>query len=521
MRAQSEIEKLIRQRVSQHPSSVWLKFQDREYRWEEVLSLAQRAANGLLRLGIRPGERVALMASNSPEFLWLYFGILFIGADVVPLNRWQRGPALEHMLVDSEVSAIAYDPDLAPFIEEARGQATNLRFLISINAPAHGIGGGVDFVDLLNAPDKEPDISFDTPVGAVGLLYTSGTTGRPKGIVASRYEPLLTPLLTAIGVRPGETMYACLPLFHANALLVSALGSIRLDAKLALAERFSASQFWDDCRKFDAVEVNTLGAMAPILMKQKPALSDRDNPVRTFLSVGTPAGVWQDFETRFGVRILEWYGMSDAPGILLNTFGKVGSVGKPAAGAEFMVVDDAGKPVPPGVCGELWFRHAAGQATAYHNMEEATRVAYEGGWFHSGDLAEQDQDGFFYFRGRAKLAIRRRGENISAWEVEAVLDACPDVLESAVVGVPSEVGEEEVMAVVVPQPGRQLSPEQLIEFCEGKLAYYAIPRFIDIVSSLPKTGTQKIQHAVLKERGRSAETWDRETVGLARKRARK
>jgi crotonobetaine/carnitine-CoA ligase len=520
MRAQSEIEKLIRYRVLQRPASVWLKFGNSQYSWSEVLSLAQRAANGLLRLGVRPGERVALMASNSPEFLWLYFGILFIGAEAVPLNRWQRGPALEHMLADSGITAIAYDPDLAPFIQEARGQASNLRFFITVNAQVRQ-SAGVDFADLMDAPDREPDVSFETPVGAVGLLYTSGTTGRPKGIVASKYEPLLTPLLTAIGVRPGETMYACLPLFHANALLVSALGSIRLDAKLALAERFSASQFWDDCRKFDAVEVNTLGAMAPILMKQKPDPADRDNPVRTFLSVGTPAGVWQDFESRFGVRIVEWYGMSDAPGVLLNTFGKVGSVGKPAEGAEFMVVDDAGKPVPPGVCGELWFRHSAGQATAYHNMEEATRLAYDGGWFHSGDLAEQDHEGFFYFRGRAKLAIRRRGENISAWEVEAVLDACPDVLESAVVGVPSEVGEEEVMAVVVPQPGIQLSPERLIEFCEGKLAYYAIPRFIEIVSTLPKTGTQKIQHAVLKERGRSAMTWDREKAEPSGKRVRK
>ncbi|MFG1420914.1 AMP-binding protein [Roseixanthobacter liquoris] len=520
MRAQSEIEQLIRQRVSQHPSAVWLKFKDDQYRWEEVLSLSQRAANGLLRLGVRPGDKVALMASNSPEFLWLYFGVLFIGADVVPLNRWQRGPALEHMLADSGVAAIAFDPDLEPFIQEARGRADKLRFLITVNAE-NPSSQSIDLAALMDAPDTEPDVQVDTPVGAVGLLYTSGTTGRPKGIVASKYEPLLSPLLSAIGVRPGETMYACLPLFHANALLISALGSIRLDAKLALAERFSASQFWDDCRKFDAVEVNTLGAMAPILMKQQAKPDDRDNPVRTFLSVGTPAGVWRDFEERFAVRIVEWYGMSDAPGILLNTFGKVGSVGKPAAGAEFMVVNEAGQPLPPGRCGELWFRHAAGQATAYHNLPEATASAYEGGWFHSGDLGEQDEDGFFYFRGRAKLAIRRRGENISAWEVEAVLDACPEVLESAVIGVPSEVGEEEVMAVVVPQPGHSVSPERLLEFCEGKLAYYAVPRFVEIVSSLPKTGTQKIQHNVLKERGRTSATWDREAAGFAVARGRR
>lgn len=519
MRAQSEIEQLIRQRVSEHPAAIWLKYQDRRYRWDEVLSLAQRSANGLLRLGIRPGDRVALMATNSPEFLWLYFGVLFIGADAVPLNRWQRGPALEHMLADSGVVAVACDPDLEAYIEEARAVAPGLRYIITING-TQARATSIDLSALMDAPDTEPDVEVEKPVGAVGLLYTSGTTGRPKGIVASAYEPLLKPLLDAIAVRPGETMYACLPLFHANALLVSALGSIRLDAKLGLAERFSASQFWDDCRRFDAVEANTLGAMAPILMKQPERGDDRENPVRTFLSVGTPAGVWREFEERFGVRIVEWYGMSDAPGILLNTFGKAGSVGRPAAGAEFRIVDDAGNPVPPGVCGELLFRHPAGQVTAYHNLPEATREAYAGGWFHSGDLAEQDEEGYFYFRGRAKLAIRRRGENISAWEVEAVLDACPEVLESAVIGVPSEVGEEEVMAVVVPQPGCEIVPERLLEFCEGKLAYYAVPRFVEVVSSLPKTGTQKIQHGVLKARGRSPDAWDREASGYVVRRSR-
>jgi crotonobetaine/carnitine-CoA ligase len=518
MRAQSEVEQLIRQRVKAHPSAVWLKFKDQRYTWEEVLANAQRAANGLVRLGIRPGERVALMAGNSPEFLWLYFGLLFIGAPVVPLNRWQRGPALEHMLADSEVVAVACDPDLVPYLVEMREKVPRVRDLIAISGAAPD-DRCIAVADVLDAPDTEPRIDVSEAVGAVGLLYTSGTTGRPKGIVASRYEPCLAPLLGAIKVKPGETMYACLPLFHANALLVSAVGSIRLDAKLGLAEKFSASQFWEDCRKFEAVEANSLGAIAAILMKQRPSADDCDNPVRTFLSVGTPAGVWREFEERFGVEVLEWYGMSDAPGILLNDFGAVGSVGKPTGGAEFRIVDESDKDVPAGALGEILFRHPAGQATSYHNLPEATAAAYKGGWFHSGDLGERDADGFFYFRGRAKLAIRRRGENISAWEVEAVLDSHPAVLESAVIGVPSEVGEEEVMAVIVTRAGQTITPPDLLDFCKGKLAYYAMPRFIEVAEALPKTGTQKIQHHVLKERGLTERTWDRERAGYTIDRA--
>jgi crotonobetaine/carnitine-CoA ligase len=207
--------------------------------------------------------------------------------------------------------------------------------------------------------------------------------------------------------------------------------------------------------------------------------------------------------------------MSDSPGNLINTTGRVGSVGKPAAGSEFRVVDADDRTLPPGKLGQLLFRHAAGQVTRYNNLAEATAEAYRGGWFHSGDLAEMDADGFFYFRGRMKEAIRRRGENISAWEIESVIDQHPQVRESAAFGIPSELGDEDVAIAVVLQPDEKLAPEELLRFCAGRLAYYAVPRFIEFVDALPKTGTQKIQKNVLKQRGRTAATWDREAAGIS------
>jgi carnitine-CoA ligase len=282
-RAQGPVEQIIRQRVAEHPDATWLKWQDAEVAWRDVLSNARRAANGLLELGVRPGERVAILMGNRPEFLWAHLGIVFIGASSVPVNISQRGPALQHILRDSGAAAVIFQDDL-------RGALADW-----------------DFDRLMSAPDREPEVELAEPGGSVGMMYTSGTTGPPKGVVANRYDTTpLQVLLRASGVRPGETMYTPLPLFHGNALLVSAIGSMVLDAKLALAPRFSASRFWDDCRRYEAVEFNTLGGMISILLKQPPGPGDTDHQVRVVLSAGCPPDRWEEFQRRFGVRIIEW-----------------------------------------------------------------------------------------------------------------------------------------------------------------------------------------------------------------------
>ena len=512
-RMQSTVEQLIRQRHAEDPEFVWLFFKDESYTWRNVISLSQRAANGLLTLGIKPGDFVAIMAGNKPGFLWVYFGLLMIGANVVPLNRWQRGPALRHMLDDAACTAIVFDEELRDVVLAVRGECPKLRRLVVFGASSQRVDA--TYADLMLAPDRDPEVEVPVASSPAGIIYTSGTTGPPKGIVAEAVQGALGPLYEVSGVKPGETMYVCLPLIHGNALFVSTVGSIILGARLALAERFSASQFWDDCRRYNVVQVSTLGGIIPLLMKQPPLPNDRDNPVRIALSVGCPATVWREFEERFDVCIIEWYGMSDSPGTLINTEGRVGSIGKPARGAEFRVVDENDNPLPPGKLGQLVFRHEAGQVTRYNNLPEATAEAYRHGWFHSGDLAEVDADGFFYFRGRMKEAIRRRGENVSAWEVESVIDQHPAVVESAAFGLPSDLGDEEVAVAVVLQPGQSLSPEELLTFCKGRLAYYAVPRYIDFVDALPKTGTQKLQKGVLKERGKTPTMWDREAHGIS------
>jgi crotonobetaine/carnitine-CoA ligase len=511
-RAQGAVEQVIRQRVAAHPRSTWLKWKDGEVTWAEVLSNAQRAANGLLELGVRPGERVAILMANRPEFLWAHFGILCIGGLSVPVNISQRGRTLEHILADSDSVAVVVQSDLVDALDAVRSGLPSLRRTVVVDGrPGEG---DVTFDRLMESADAEPDVDLDEPTGGVGMMYTSGTTGPPKGVVATRYDTSpLGIILQASGVQPGETMYTALPLFHGNALLVSALGSMMLDAKLALAERFSASRFFADCRRYEAVEFNTLGGMISILLKQPPRPEDADNPVRTVLSAGCPPDRWVEFEKRYGLRVIEWFGMVDSPGFLLNDGGPVGSMGKPIAGIEFRVVDDDDQPLGSKQIGELVFRHPLGRTTHYHKLADATEQAYRGGWFHTGDLAEFDDEGWFFYRGRKKESMRRLGENISAWEIETVVNSHPAVQESAAHGVTSELGEDEVKLVVVPQPGAAVTPEEILDYCQGNMAHYAVPRYVELIEQIPKTGTERIQYSALKERGITLDTWDRERAG--------
>jgi crotonobetaine/carnitine-CoA ligase len=513
-RAQGAVEQLIRGRVQEHPDATWLKWQDEEITWREVLSWAQRAANGLLELGIRPGDRVAIMMANRPEFIWVHLGVLMIGGLSVPVNISQRGPTLAHILADSDATAVIFQSDLRDAVLAVRSELPSLRHLVVSDAAA---GGGVDWdvERLLGGRDAEPDVELAEATGGVGMMYTSGTTGPPKGVVATRYDLTpLTTLLAASGVQAGETMYTGLPLFHGNALLVSMIGSMHLDAKLALAPKFTASRFFDDCRRYGAVEFNTLGGMISILLKQPSRPEDREHDVRVVLSAGCPPDRWREFEDRFGVRIIEWFGMVDAPGILLNDAGRLGSMGKSGvSGVAFRVVDEQDRPLGPSRVGELVFQHPKGRLTFYNKLPEETETAYRGGWFHTGDLAEYDDDGFFYYRGRKKESMRRLGENISAWEIETVVNSHPKVRDSAAHPVRSELGEDEVKICVVPQPGAAPSPAEIIDYCVGRMARHAIPRYVEFLDELPKTATERNQYAALRARGLTPSTWDREQAG--------
>jgi crotonobetaine/carnitine-CoA ligase len=495
------IHALLEYRAGEHPERVFLKWRDERITWGDFYEGIVRVASGLQDAGIRPGDRVAIMLPNRPEFLLAHFGAICAGASPVPINTAQRGNTLAFLLRDCGARAIVVDESLWPQVAE-----TDLH-LIAIVRGEPADPGALRLGDFLNAPAGSLEVG-DAGT-SFGVLYTSGTTGPPKGVVPMRTD--ITPLLAmwqAMDVKPGETIYTCLPLFHGNPLAISTLGAIFLDAQLAIGDWFSASRFWDEVRAFDAVEFNHVGALIQILLKQPERRDERDNPIRTVLSAGCPPHCWEPFQDRFGVRIVEQFSMVDSPAYLINTDAKVGSMGKPAAGGEATILDDDGVEMPFGRVGELALRAQQGRTHYYLNHPEETEHAFRGGWFHTGDLAWRDDDGYFYYAGRKKESMRRRGENVSAWEVENVVNQFPGVLESAAHGVPSELGEDDIKVVAVPADGARVDERALHDFCLARMAKYAVPRYIEIRSAIPKTPTQRPRYAELKAEGVTERAWD-------------
>jgi crotonobetaine/carnitine-CoA ligase len=494
-------------RADRHADTLAVGFEQKVVTCGEAVERASAVGNALTAMGVQAADRVAIMLPNGLEFLDTYFGLAAIAGAAVPVNIAQRGETLRHILEHSEAQVIVIDQELVGILDEAWPDH-RLRMVVVGDHPPPG---AVPFAELAAGSTALPEISIGDRE-PIGILYTSGTTGPPKGVVADGYD--LEPariLLGHVGAQPGETVYTCLPLFHGNALMLSAMGSIQNDWILRLGRKFSASRFWDEVRDSRAVSFTALGAMIPILLKATPSDTDRDHDVRTVISAACPAWVWREFEDRFGVRIVEFYGMVDSPGLLINAEGRVGAMGRAATDVEFQVVAND-QPVPDGTVGELVFRHPRGPLTHYHRDPEASEQAYRGGWFHSGDLATRDTDGYFTYCGRLKESIRRRGENISAWEVETVVNQHPSVRESAAHAVPSELGEDDVKVVVVLEPGQVIDPASIVRFCQGRMADYAVPRYVDFRSELPKTETHRIRYQVLREQGIAEGSYDRENA---------
>jgi crotonobetaine/carnitine-CoA ligase len=357
------------------------------------------------------------------------------------------------------------------------------------------------------------------PGETAGILYTSGTTGPSKGVCCPQAQFYWWGVLVSemLGIEEGDVLYTNLPLFHTNALtaFVQALLS---GGTFVLGPRFSASQFWSRVREADADVTYLLGAMVSILMGREPAPADRDHHVRVALAPATPAWLFDRFRARFGVQLVDGYGSTETNCPIAPqrpSEARPGYMGPVRSGFAAPVVDEEDQEVADGTAGELILRHEEpfAFATGYYRMPEQTVQAWRNVWFHTGDRVVRDPDGWYRFIDRAKDAIRRR-ENISSWEVERVLVEHAAVQAAAAFPVPSELGEDEVMAAIVLEPGAALAPDELIAYCEPRMAYFAVPRYIDFVPDLPPTENGKVRKQVLRERGVTSSTWDRQAAGV-------
>lgn len=489
----------------------------------ELHERSDRIAAGLRHLDLDVGDRVCLMMDNDVANIDVWFGLCKAGLVEVPINTANRGYLLTWIISQCGARALVCDARYLPRVAEIAEDLPDLAHLVVHgDMPDPGVVlpsrinvhplGDLYSDDAAWRPSRDPS---DPSV----ILYTSGTTGPSKGVVLSHTMNLMAARHNAwlCGYGTDDLLYTVFPLFHINAKYTSVLSAMSRDAQLIMDNRFSASTFMDTCRDRGITAFNYQGALLTMLMKQPERSDDADNPVTRAFGAPAPVEIWRDFEARFGLRLIEVYGMTETSISLQNTpdATKVGTCGRPAPHFEVEVHDEQDRRCRVGVAGEIVVRprHPDVMISEYHGMPEATLEAFRNLWFHTGDRARVDTDGYFTFVDRMNDAIRRRGENISSYEVERVVNTHPDVLESAAYGVPSELSEEEVMVAIVPRPGAAPSPESLLQFCNDRMAHFAVPRYVRFVDALPKTPSQRIQKYKLREEAVTDDTIDRDAIG--------
>lgn len=474
------IGELIDRAAHLHGSRPWLWFGDEVFSFAELRRRADFAAAAFLALGVRPGDRVAFVAHNSPDLIFQWFGLNKIGAVFVPLNPDSPADDLAGPLRRAAPSLLVVGPGT-----EA---GSEFEGTVDLNEVA------MARQPLVAQPSADPD-------DVVVFIATSGTTGESKMVMHTHRSFLLTGegFPWWLGLDENDRLMTSLPLFHINAQAYSTLGSISAGAGLVLLPGFSASRFWQQAADYGATEVNAIGAMIEILMQRASDPAERRHSVRL---IYTAPALTRDrhleVEERFGTRLIYGYGLSE------STYGAVwpldarpyGSMGRLRQHPELgevnhsRIVDDYGTPVAAGSVGELLLRNPA-VMKGYYEMPDATAATLAGGWLHTGDLVRADDDGYLYFVSRKKHLIRRRGENLAPAEVEQVLESHPAVTASAVIGIPSELSDEEVKAfVVVEDPGANAS--ELLTWCRERLAAFKVPRYVEFVAELPRTPTNRV-----------------------------
>ncbi len=513
---------LVRAKARKNGDRVALRFEGRSLSYRALDRESDRLASGLDAAGIRAGDRVAALLFNTADFPLLWFALAKRRAVLVPLNTGLKGEILRYELADCSPAALVIDPRLWEAYAPLRaGLGLRREWVVEAPGATAPIAADVPrFAELLSdrAPNEPPP---PRPSDPAAILYTSGTTGPPKGAIIPHEQTLTTP--AEIGRRSrlatDSVLFTALPLYHCNAQEMTALTALLNDLTAAFDERFHASTFWETAAAMGATHVSLLISMINVLFKQPEKATDRTHSVRTALTAGTTKSVWPDFERRFGLTIVELYGMTECGcTTLMNppTAIRVGSIGTPLGFVEADVVDDDDRPVPPGTRGELVVRPRAPftMFSGYLGKPEKTVEGWRNLWFHTGDYMTRDADGYYYFVDRKKDVIRRRGENLAPYDVESVLNRHPAVFESVVVGVPSPLGEEDVKAFVQLQPGATASPRELFAFCADHLPFFMVPRYLEFVEEIPKTANQKSQRYVLRDRKGGTE-YDREALGIA------
>lgn len=486
----------LRDRAFRFPRRDVLRMRNRTLTFAELDREVDRMVVALTDSGVHPGETLGVMMRNSPEFAIVWLACMRMGAIEAPVNTAFRGAGLSHLLDLCGCRMVVADEEFVPRLAEARSGLALIDTVITRH----------ELAERAHSSSTEAPVYHADPASPSQIFFTSGTTGRSKAcLFDGRYAVRQAQIFARQWrIAEDDVLYNPFPLFHIDASVLTLAPAIVRGCTAALGESFSASGFWDEVREFGATVFDYMGATLTMLWKAPQRATDDDNPVRLAWGVPLPdfAG---DFERRFGLRLVEAYGLTDAGVPVyqpLDEPRRPGSCGRVVPEYTLAIAED----------GEIMIQaHEPGLTTSgYLGEPAATSAAFADGWFRTGDLGRMDEDGWIYFTGRKKDAIRRRGENISAFEIEEVVEAHPAVLEAAAFGLPSEMSEEDVMVCAVLRPAATLTAHELVRWCETRMARHMVPRFVEFVDALPRTPTEKVEKYQLRDRGVTPATWDRE-----------
>ncbi len=526
----------LRDAVARNPDKVFLEIGGQRITYQECLRRSGQTAAMFRALGVSQGDRVALFLPNCPEFLYCWFGLSLLGVISVPVNTAYKRDETAYILNNSEALALVAHQTLLPVAGPAAQLAPSVRHKLVVGmegeealplaedwknfSESWAAGPDSPGPDRIELPQVSPqDISM--------LVYTSGTTGNPKGVQVTHQMYVAAGQGFAHWTRatPEDRFFTCLPYFHANAQYYSTMGALAAGGTLVMVDRFSASRFWQQVRQARATVVNFIGMMMPVLSKQSPSHDDRENQVRLFYgSPAFPPEFLKEFQERFGTEIIVGFGMTET---CYGTIEQIDVPRRPNSSGlprqhpdhlfvnQISIADDQGNSVPAGRVGEITIKNPA-MMPGYWRDEEQSRLTLRNGWLYTGDLGWMDDDGYLYFVDRKKDVIRRRGENISSQEVEDVIKRHPGVLDCAVIAVPSELGEDEVKAYVLPRPDTVLAPPDVVYWCAENLAYFKVPRYIELREDLPRTPSLRVRKDVLRQEREDLTEgcFDRERAGI-------
>lgn len=508
---------VLEKHAKEHPDKVFAVFDDgTTWLYREALEHALRAAAGLRKLGVAQGDHVVSWLPNGADALRVWFGLNCLGAVVVPINLSYRGRLLEHVIRNSDAKLIVMHSELVDRLDEVDLAGLTQAVVLDGSALPKRLrvhdGEALETEGAADVPLERPIAPWDTQ----SIIYTSGTTGPSKGVLSSYYHMRMAGM-SMQDLNENDRFFVNLPLFHVGGTF-PVIGMLVRGGSIFVTTGFNTSTFWALVREHRITASIVLGAMAGFLLKQPESPDDRNHSLRWATLVPYNETAMQ-FGRRFGCDGYTHFNMTELSMPIVSEANppKPGCAGRPRAGVELRIVDDNDCEVPNGTIGELVVRTDCPWALnhGYNGDPEATARAMRNGWFHTGDAFRKDADGVYFFVDRLKDAIRRRGENISSAEVESELLMHPDLLEAAAVAVPSELGEDDVMAVVVRRPGSTLEAEELVKFLIPRMPHYMVPRYVRFVPELPRTPTHKIQKTLLRDHPlQGDDVWDRETAGL-------